>query len=261
MKDIVSCALDLGLPVFPCRNTPENKATDKAPLTKNGYLDASDDPAKIRAMFARRDGCLIGVPTGAISAFDVLDVDQRNGGREWYEAHKSKLRATRAHRTRSGGLHLMFKHLDGLRCTAGKIAPGIDVRADGGYVIWWPATGLEFKDYPPDGLPAWPEWLLPSMISKPVAPTPIYSREPFKGATPSKLRAVIGVLRIIVAAPVGERNQRLFWAACRFSEMVDDGLITRRYADELLMRGGASAGLSGKEILTTGRSASNRGRR
>jgi len=66
-------------------------------------------------MFTRRDGCLIGVPTGAISSFDVLDVDPRNGGREWYEAHKSKLPATRAHRTRSGGLHLLFKHLDGLR--------------------------------------------------------------------------------------------------------------------------------------------------
>jgi hypothetical protein len=25
-----------------------------------------------------------------------------------------------------------------LRCSRGRIAPGVDVRADGGYVIWWP---------------------------------------------------------------------------------------------------------------------------
>ena len=177
MKDIVSCALDLGLPTFPCRNTPENKTTDKTPLTKNGLLDASDDPAKIRAMFARREGCLIGVPTGGISSFDVLDVDPRNGGREWYEIHKTNLPATRAHRTRYGGLHLLFKHLDGLRCSTSKIAPGIDVRADGGYVIWWPAAGLSFRDYPPAGLPEWPAYLLPSIIPEPIAPPPIYSME------------------------------------------------------------------------------------
>jgi Bifunctional DNA primase/polymerase, N-terminal len=147
----LSYALALGLPGFPCRDTPKNKATDKTPLTKNGFHDASADPHKIREMFSRR--CLIGVATGTLSGFDVLDVDPRNGGREWYEANKHKLPATRIHRTRSGGIHLLFKHLAGLRNSAGKVAPGIDVRGDGGYVIWWPAHGLEFKDFPPSGTP------------------------------------------------------------------------------------------------------------
>jgi hypothetical protein len=35
-------------------------------------------------------------------------------------------------------LHFFFQHAPGLRCSRGLIAPGVDVRADGGYVIWWP---------------------------------------------------------------------------------------------------------------------------
>ena len=34
-----------------------------------------------------------------------------------------------------------------------KIAPGIDVRADGGYFIWWPCEGTDVRDAP---LAEWP---------------------------------------------------------------------------------------------------------
>jgi hypothetical protein len=44
-----------------------------------------------------------------------------------------------------------------LRCSNGMLAEGIDVRADGGFAIHWPATGRWFKDAP---LSDWPHWLL-----------------------------------------------------------------------------------------------------
>ena len=94
MSKCLSYALDLGLPAFPCWDTPANKKTDKTPLTKNGFYDAVTDPAKIREMFTRP--CLVGVPTGSVSGVDVLDVDPRNGGRQWYEENKGKLPATHA---------------------------------------------------------------------------------------------------------------------------------------------------------------------
>jgi Bifunctional DNA primase/polymerase, N-terminal len=99
-------ALDLGLPVFPC----SRKKTPARPKTEggNGYLDATDDPREIRELWRLWPGPLIGVPTGGRSGFDVLDVDPRNGGRDWYDANKSRLPETRIHRTRSGGLHLFF---------------------------------------------------------------------------------------------------------------------------------------------------------
>src|SRR5262249_16654349 len=97
---------------------------------------------------------LIGFPTGEASGIDVLDIDPR--GRDWYDQNFDALPTTRAHLTQRG-LHLLFKHADGLRCSAGRIAPGIDVRADGGYAIWWPREGLPVEDHP---ICEWPDWLL-----------------------------------------------------------------------------------------------------
>jgi hypothetical protein len=130
------------LPRFPCQT--ENKK----PLTPHGFKDA---------VRVRDDSAwpLVGVPTGV--KFDVLDVDLRNGGASWFDANFDALPQTRCHETRSGGIHLFFKAAAGLRCTSGKIAPGIDVRAKGGYVIWWPREGLPFEDHP---LCEWPDWLL-----------------------------------------------------------------------------------------------------
>ena len=99
------------------------------------------------------------VPTGSASGFSVLDVDKGKGGGDWWAANKARLPATRKHRTRSGGIHCLFIHRAGLLNSVSKIAPGVDVRASGGYVIWWPAHGFAVVDLP---LAAWPEWLTPS---------------------------------------------------------------------------------------------------
>jgi hypothetical protein len=86
------------------------------------------------------DWPLVGVPTGAANGFDVLDIDLE--GSSWWDAHRAELPATQIHTTRSGGAHLLFKHAEGLRCSVGRIATGVDVRADGGFVIWWPREGF-----------------------------------------------------------------------------------------------------------------------
>ena len=75
----------------------------------------------------------------------------------WWASHRDRLPVTRVHRTRSGGLHLVFQHAPDIRCSAGRIAPGIDVRGNGGYVIWWPATGLPVLSNAP--FAPWPDWL------------------------------------------------------------------------------------------------------
>ena len=108
---------------------------------------------------AGRDDCsdwpLVGVPTGEANGFDVLDIDLEGGS--WWDAHRAELPATQTHVTRSGGAHLLFKHAPGLRCSVGRIAHGVDVRADGGFVIWWPRQGLRVIEA---ALVQWPEWLL-----------------------------------------------------------------------------------------------------
>ena len=128
------------LPRFPC-------AEGKRPLTTNGLYGARIDWPDDSSF------PLIGVPTGSISGFDCLDVDVAGLG--WLNTVELPL--TRMHETRSGGRHLLFKHVDGARNSAGRIASGVDVRGDGGFIVWWPREGLRVWD---GGIAEWPHWLL-----------------------------------------------------------------------------------------------------
>jgi len=63
------------------------------------------------------------------------------------------------------GWHLVYKMPAGLdlRCSTSKLAQGVDIRASGGYVIWWPAAGLTAVGGL-DDLTAPPRWLLDELI-------------------------------------------------------------------------------------------------
>jgi putative DNA primase/helicase len=128
----LSLAEEFSLPVFPC-------GADKKPRTANGFKDASRSIEQIGEWF---DGdALVAVPTGRASNLLVVDIDPV--GSSWYTEHREQLAAGRVHKTRRGH-HLIYKMPAAeIRNSAGKLAPGVDVRAEGGYVIWWPAHGLE----------------------------------------------------------------------------------------------------------------------
>jgi hypothetical protein len=67
---------------------------------------------------------------------DALDLDKGHPkANVWWVENRHRLPETHTHRTRSGGLHLLFRHTPRLRGTAGRIAPDIDRRGDGGYLI------------------------------------------------------------------------------------------------------------------------------
>lgn len=208
---------------------------------------------------------LIGVPTGV--RFDVLDLDlQHQEARSWFE--RAKLPKTRTHVTRSGGRHLLFKPV-GFGNTAGRIAPHIDTRGKGGYIVWWPAHGLAVEH--PDELASMPPDLVEALRPPPEAPV---SRPPprprSRGDDPfeqyadeieegSFERRIDGLLGTVATAPKGCRNNVLFWASCRMAEMVCDGLIEESYARDLLREAAQYSGLDRVGIGSTIRSAFNRG--
>jgi hypothetical protein len=130
----LSLAEEFGLPVFPC-------GADKKPRTTSGFKDASRNIEQIGEWFDLHDDVLVAVPTGKASNLLVVDIDPI--GSNWYAENQGRLGAGRVHKTRRGH-HLLYKMPAAeIRNSAGKLAPGVDVRAEGGYVIWWPAHGLE----------------------------------------------------------------------------------------------------------------------
>ncbi|NPD68928.1 hypothetical protein HN018_02840 [Lichenicola cladoniae] len=165
---LITSALELGLAVFPCG------ANKKPAIGKKeggrGFHDASRDHAEIERMFGRHNARLIGVPTGEVSGWDVLDLDYRHGAKAFEDANAHRMPETRVHETQSGGRHLVFLHAPGVRNSASEIAPGVDVRGSGGYIIMPPSPGYRIVS---DADPVhWPTWLLELVLPAPVVERP-----------------------------------------------------------------------------------------
>jgi hypothetical protein len=140
----------------------------KVPLAgSNGCLGASSAPATV-ALWP--PGVNVGVATGG--GLVVIDVDYRHGGDEsLHELRRyGNLPLTVSAETGSGGEHIYLATGARIRNSAGKLAAGLDVRGEGGYVVAPPSihpeTGHAYTwDNHPDEvqvapLPDWLERLL-----------------------------------------------------------------------------------------------------
>jgi hypothetical protein len=249
---ILDAALDLaarGLPVFPARLCEEaclKCKICKAPACPHGFKDANTDLEEVRRLWRDHPGSLIGMATGATSGVDALDIDlpRHQTARDWWRQNRHRIPGTRIHRTGSGGLHVLFRHNDVVRCVAGKITLGVDTRGTGGYIIWWPAFGLPVLS--DAALAPWPDWLLKEFKPKPQPPRP--SSDAIISHGFAWLR---GLTRTVAQAPVGRRNNALFWAACRAGEALRDGRATENFVVDVLFAAAAHAGLSTVEAERT----------
>jgi putative DNA primase/helicase len=151
----------------------------------------------------------VGVVTGPLSGVLVLDVDGEEGLAILEERGHP---ATPTARTGGGGLHLYFKHPETNIRTGIRVAPGLDVKAEGGYVVAPPSVGPTGKAYewiisPAEAdLAEPPDWLLELL------------RRPHKNGAAPPVREKI---------PAGQRNQELTSAA---------GTMRRRGMEELEIR-------------------------
>jgi hypothetical protein len=212
-----------GRPSFPC-------AVSEKPTCLNGYKDATADPEKLRELWRKYPGELVGVPTGEPSGLFVIDIDcgKHPEAQDWLEAVSPSLPETRTHATRSGGWHLLFRHRDGLRNSAGKLAKGVDTRGDGGFVIWWPFhTGLGTPHKLDVELAELPDWIHQQLVER---PRPIVPRSALSsiGSASAKVR---GLLKFIAGTHEGERNHSLFWCANRLRDMATLGELSKSQFD------------------------------
>jgi len=104
----------------------------------HGHLDATADPAAVRAAMNNRRASSFGIATGAGSGLVVIDVDGA-AGRDSLAALAADLGPlpdTPTVVTASGGEHRYFAHPGGhVPSSAGKLAPGIDIRPDGAFAV------------------------------------------------------------------------------------------------------------------------------
>ncbi|QXE35953.1 bifunctional DNA primase/polymerase [Streptomyces sp. GMY02] len=259
-------AAERGLPVIPLSPTklpalrsPHRDEPRRAHcrgecgLPGHGVYDATTDPAGVRALFAAAPwatgyGIACGRPPHQLIGID-LDVTPTGGGgpasgagpgpvqasppdslaalQQLALQHLFTLPETVIVLTPSGGRHIWLTgpaHVV-VPNSAGRLAPGIDVRGAGGYLVgpgsvtargaYRLAPGTERLAPAPC-----PRALLRLLTPPPARPHPHQDR-PARGD---------GLVQFVRAAHAGQRNTRLFWAACRayehgFGEALVEALV------------------------------------
>lgn len=211
-------------------------------VQERGVKDFTTDETCIKQLWERYPSANIGgrPPQGCV----VLDIDPRNGGDTTWEQvnHDTALPATFATLTGSGGAHEWYR-LPYALPTKGTAGEGIDVKTHKGYLVMpgsiHPDTGKPYLCeqwvWPPAQLP--PQWL--KHVYKTISPARRVSPVAVVNGS-----AGAGLVRAVLEAMDGRRNNVLHWAACR---AVEDGLGLSAE----LMDAGRAIGLPDTEIKAT----------
>jgi replicative DNA helicase len=158
-------------------NVPENKSRGKHPRTQHGFKDATTDPATITKRWTDSPDSNVGIRTGEVSGLVIVDVDPGKGGDVEIvnlQAKYGELPPTFTVITGSGGKHLYYAHPGGGRVLKNQTDLlgflGVDIRADGGYVVAPPSNHFSGQHYEVEQdvpLHPCPEWLVEKLTKKP----------------------------------------------------------------------------------------------
>ncbi|MGP3950090.1 bifunctional DNA primase/polymerase [Streptomyces sp. 7N604] len=194
----------------------------------HGIHDATTDPADVRTLFAAAPwatgyGIACGRPPHHLIGLD-LDVKNEADGIANLEIlshdHDFTLPDTITIATPSNGRHLWLRGPANRTVpnSVGRLAPGIDVRGSGGYLVgpgsvttrgqYVLAPGTEHHTLQPA-----PAALLQLLAPPPAPPAPV--------TLPVSGRQAEGLVQFVLDAPKGQRNDRLYWTACRAYETTD----------------------------------------
>ncbi|MER7965318.1 bifunctional DNA primase/polymerase [Streptomyces ardesiacus] len=285
-EQLLRAALDAagrGWHVFPLRpgtKRPALHGETSCPRTgpcASGHLKweqrATTDPDRIRAAWSLAP-YNVGIACGPSGLLVVdLDMPKDKGSSDapcgattfqaLCERNGQPVPRTRTIRTASGGTHLYFTAPAAARLhnTAGTLAPLVDTRAHGGYVVAAGSTvdGTPYKLEGPALLRPLPAWLMALLVPPhPVnrQPTPL----PTAGTERRTRYAEAALTReAATVAQTGEggRNTALFRAARALGRFVASGDLPRHVVEEALQGAGEAAGLSAAECRATLRSALN----
>ncbi|MFG2756676.1 bifunctional DNA primase/polymerase [Streptomyces wuyuanensis] len=233
-------AAERGLPVIPLSPAklpalPSPHRTDREPghcrgecgLPGHGVHDATADPAAVRALFSAAPwatgyGIACGRPPHHLIGIDLDTRTAATGATDSAAAlrqlalrHLFTIPETVTVITPSGGRHLWLTGPSDVVVTnsASRLAPGIDIRGTGGYLVGPGSVSAHGAYRLAPGSAELPPAPCPDALLRLIAP-PARPRHPAPGRAPRGQ----GLVQFVLAAHEGQRNTRLFWAACRAYE-------------------------------------------
>jgi hypothetical protein len=193
----------------------------------------------------------IGIVTGTVSGIIVLDLD----GPE--VAQHREIPTTPISLT-GNGLHIFFRH-SGARSFR---RPGMDLKADGGYVVAPPSVHPSGRRYewqlgPCIEPAAPPDWLMDLILPREVErETP-----PVRGGNAYGRAALHSELNILARTQIGARNNQLNKSAFSLGQLLAAGLLDRTEVEHTLTAVASAIGLGAREIQATLRSGLEAGMR
>jgi len=241
----------------------------KHPLVRRGLYEATTDTRVIKEWWRRWRSANVGVATGAESGIAVVDLDLPVGLQSVDRLIAAELPVTLAGLTGGGGAHLIYMcHDDTLGNSAGRLPgldgdlPGVDLRANGGYVVSPPSLHRSGQTY---------SWLDPARA---VADAPAWLKQPertyvelgdvaavdFPGdGTPYGLSVMRAELDRLRAAQVGTRNHELNRVAFVLAQLIAGGELLVSLVRTSLLTTALAIGLEEPESRQTIESAFDAG--
>jgi hypothetical protein len=148
-----------GFQLFPC------KPGGKEPAIMNWRKLATADPKKLARWFTEFPEANWAIATGPVSGVFVVDVDGAGSWSELCQRNGGVVETLGVKTARGQHLYLRYPVKSAIRNCVSKIAPGVDVRGQGGYVLCPPSihpsgTPYEWLGSEDQSIKKAPPWLL-----------------------------------------------------------------------------------------------------
>lgn len=212
----------------------------KQPITAHGFKDATNDLAQIARWWNTHPDANIGLDCGR-SHVAVIDLDGAEGIAEWNSiADTLPPRGAMVQYTGGGGAHLIYRQpaLQEIRNTTHRLAPHIDTRGIGGYILLAPSVHPSGNLYVwADGyaelenMETFPSELLPQLRDQPAVTTRTAAPPPRNLA-----RTLQRTYERIANTPQGQRNEVINKAAWYLFGLVRDGKLQEADVTETILQ-------------------------
>ena len=233
----------------------------KHPLVGRGLYEATTDTRVIKEWWRGWRSANIGVATGAESGIVVIDVDLPAALASLDRLRELGVPDTLTGLTGGGGLHLVCSSSDAeLGNSAGRLPgvedelPGIDLRANGGYIVAAPSlhhSGARYAWLDADrGIAPVPDWL--KQPERTYVALDNVAAATFEGdGTAYGLAVLRDELDRLRAAQVGTRNHELNRAAFVLAQLVAGGELLESAARSSVLSVALGIGLDEPESRQT----------